>query len=285
VTASSRSSRRARLALAALRLYPRPWRRRYEGELRLVIDEHGATSRDVVDLAWGAVRERWRGPNGPDPGERPIAAAWWRGSKVLLERLLVCTGLAMGAYGAGWLIGLLSGPLPDSGAFWLATLALGALAFVCLHGLYVAYKTTRLLPALPPPPRTTFMQRLAWAVVGIYSLTLVSLGSTHEVPSLLQCFQLWPVLTYSVFDDAFGFGRRRHRVTDASREYFSARELLKHARIELARLESLDVPEDSTAMASQRATIDRLQHQMAAAVEILRHPDRALDEDASHVSS
>jgi hypothetical protein len=285
MTASSRSRRRARLALAALRLYPRPWRRRYEDELRLVIEEHGATSRDVVDLAWGAVREQWRGPNGPDPGERPIAAAFWRGTAALLRRLVVWSSLATAAYGAGWLIGLLTGPLPDSTPLFLGLMALGALVFVCARGLYGAYKTARLLPALPPPPRSPFPQRLAQVSFALCLACVLLLGIGHEVPPLQFYFSNFWWLVYPTFDRAFYRDGRHRRIADASRNYFGAREMLKHARIELARLESLNVPEDATAMLSQRATITKLQDQMAAAVEILRHPDRALEEDASRVIS
>lgn len=279
------SSRRARLALAALRLYPRPWRRRYEDELRLVIEEHGATSRDVVDLAWGAVREQWRGPNGPDPGERPFAAASWRATKALLKRLAVCTVVATTAYGSGWLVGLLTGPPPDATTSYLTLIALSGFLLLCCHGLYRAYKIARLLPALPPPSRTTFRQRFALALVGLFVTATALLGASHEVPTLLNVFQLWPVFTYSLFDDAFGRGARRKRLTDASNRYFGAREALKHARIELARLESLSVAEDGTAMVRQRAEIARQQAQMAAAVDILRHPDQVPDADAPRITS
>jgi len=41
-----------------LRLYPKPWRARYEAEVAAVLDQHGCTVRTLVDLAAGALDAR-----------------------------------------------------------------------------------------------------------------------------------------------------------------------------------------------------------------------------------
>jgi hypothetical protein len=265
-----RRALRTRLTLAILRLYPRRWRARYEPEMRAILEDHGARGRDLVDLTWGAVRERLRGPNGPDPGEHPFAAAWWRGSILFAQRLALMATVWATAYAAGWVLGATAGPLPDR----VAWLVLGSMAAVAIWGLRRGVQGSKWPSSLPVEQRLRYRRHGSWSMLGLVAGLGLFPGWEHDLPSWQ--ISLWSLtwLLRPHFDDAFDFGGRRERLRDASQRYFGNRERLKWAEMELARLEALSYPMDHPDMIRQQLEIDTRRAEMVSAVEILREPDR-----------
>lgn len=272
---SSRSQ--VRLALGIVRLYPRRWRERYEAEMRAIIEDHGARPRDLADLAWGAVREHWRTPHGPDPAERPVAARWWRGTITLLRRVLVAASAVAIAYPAGWAVGSMTGPASDDASMWL---------FFALIAVYIplevaefryrrrAKKTgdIRLRTAL----RIRAERLSGMAGFGCYLAFAAFNGLTHATPTTMAgWFVAFAMLWTPTLDNVFDFGGRHRQVREASTHYFGARERVKALERELDIFESLgpDHPE----MVKRYAELNQLHREMASHAETLRTPYNVLN--------
>ncbi len=111
-----------RLARALIRLYPRPWRARYEDEFVALLEDTGATWHVVVDIVRGVLRERalqaWRAVIGREVGALP-PLRWTR---------------ALGSFTAlmavGWVVGRQLDPFVSDalhGLQWLPLILLSRL--------------------------------------------------------------------------------------------------------------------------------------------------------------
>lgn len=121
---------------ALVRLYPRPWRERYESEFLALLASRPPSIGDRVDIVRGAVDARLHPELSGNPGERP--------GRTPPERIAAAASLAAGALWLAW-FGLIvrdfrgwgSGE-PESAALMVALSAFAGLALAVAH-VFVAY--------------------------------------------------------------------------------------------------------------------------------------------------
>lgn len=98
------------VARACLRLYPRRWRERYGTEVRLLVDDAGARPRDLLDLAFGGLRERAHDLNGGGSMNRRVNlwAALVAGLAALIVAMPTAAFVALNLFPeqVEWLTGL-----------------------------------------------------------------------------------------------------------------------------------------------------------------------------------
>jgi hypothetical protein len=251
------SLRRARLASAIIDRYPRAWRERYADELRAMLEDSGASWRDVLDLARGALAE-WR-LEFLDPERHRVTSFLSYAATRYWPHLIVIAALGSAPIVAAPQLRAAFGEPPT----WLPVSAfvLGIAIFLRAVREKIRFDRGRGAPAS--------VTEMVVSSVAIVSAISVGYWAEDDPVTGLRRW-IW---IYNGFWVACVILNRRARtsVEEARATVAVTREQLKWARMELTRLQSIDrTSSEEQALDRQRAAVAELNAKLADAYAIIR---------------
>jgi hypothetical protein len=251
----------AGLARWILTRYPRAWRERYGDEVRALLDDGHVSRADVVDLLRGCASE-WKVAIA-DPEDHPRVFQLFTGIEALCRGLIKIAAFLLPAIATAAYLRRHVGPPPE----WVGTL--GVMGYVLpMTAMWLAMRRQNRSGRVATPYGMLSASQLRWwvplAMVTI-ALILWADGPPDFRASLTtELLARWLHVMLVVMFFLSATHRPRFGMLDLASEMGSRRYLLRWAKLEVARCDSLD-PRDPTRarqLASAQAEVERLEREL-----------------------
>ena len=240
--------------------YPRGWRDRYGDEIRALLDDGRVTSADVIDL-WRGCLSEWKVAVA-DPEHHPRVFQFITGLEVLISKLILLVSFVIPSAALAVYLHRQIGPPPD----WLGIVAGSlylAIAIVMIRSLIRQRDSGRFVA---PYGTLSTRQLMSWVPLAFATMTLFLWAA--EVPGLRSALTTTTLSQLAnVMFIVMWFLSVTHRprfMLDLASQMGSRRYLLRWAKLEVARCESLDT-RDSTRtsqLGQAQAEVDRLNREL-----------------------
>jgi hypothetical protein len=250
-----------RIARWILQRYPRAWRERYNDEVCALLDDGRGSWADVADLLRGCASE-WKGAIA-DPEDHPRVFQFLTGLEALCRGLIKIAAFLLPAVATAEYLRRDVGPAPE----WVGTL--GVVVYVLLMtAMWLAMRRQNRSGRVATAYGMLSASQLRWWVplamvtvaVILWADGLPDFRASLSTAVLSRWLQVMMIVMFFLS----ATHRPRFGMLDLASEMGSRRYLLRWAKLEVARCESLD-PRDSTRarqLASAQAEVDRLNREL-----------------------